>query len=174
MVSPLHLGGMVLLSAFPRVRANCRSFLGGISMPKRIAITVAGAVSLGNYEAGVLYELLQAIRTSNEKVATEDDKIYVDVLTGASAGGMTAAMVSQRLMYDAASLEGDTTNVLYQASVERISLLGLARMHWNERKWHSLFSSDLIDSIGNAMIVNSMRHPGSGPHAAVEQVRRCA
>lgn len=139
-------------------------------MPKRVAITVAGAVSLGSYEAGVLYELLLAIRTNNERAGSEDSKIYIDVLTGASAGGMTAAMVSQRLMYDAASLEGETTNVLYQAWVERISLLGLARMHWNERKWHSLFSSDLIDSIGETMLVESMQHKGSGPHAAVEQV----
>jgi Patatin-like phospholipase len=139
-------------------------------MPKRIAITVAGAVSLGSYEAGVIYELLQAIRTNNEKAASEDSKIYIDVLTGASAGGMTAAMVSQRLMYDAASLEGETTNALYQAWVERISLLGLARMHRKERKWHSLFSSDLIDSIGEIMLIRSMEDEGSGPHAAVEQV----
>lgn len=139
-------------------------------MPKRVAITVAGAVSLGSYEAGVIYELLQAFRTNNEKAANEDSKIYVDVLTGASAGGMTAAMVSQRLMYDAASLEGETTNALYEAWVERISLLGLARMHWKERKWHSLFSSDLIDSIGKTMLIDSMQRQGSGPHAAVEQV----
>jgi predicted acylesterase/phospholipase RssA len=136
-------------------------------MPKRVAITVAGAVSLGSYEAGVIYELLQAFRTNNEKAANEDSKIYVDVLTGASAGGMTAAMVSQRLMYDAASLEGETTNALYEAWVERISLLGLARMHWKERKWHSLFSSDLIDSIGKTMLIDSMQRQGSGPHAAV-------
>lgn len=139
-------------------------------MPRRVAITVAGAVSLGSYEAGVLYELLLAIRTNNDTAASEDSKIYIDVLTGASAGGMTAAMVAQRLMYDAASLEGETTNVLYQAWVERISLLGLARMHWKERKWHSFFSSDLIDAIGKSMLVDSMQHEGSGPHAAVEQL----
>src|SRR5579859_7522818 len=102
-------------------------------MPKRVAITVAGAVSLGSYEAGVIYELLQAIRTNNEQASSEDGKIYVDVLTGASAGGMTAAMVSQRLMYDAASLEGEFTNSLYQAWVERISLMGLVKMRWSEK-----------------------------------------
>lgn len=139
-------------------------------MPKRIAVTVAGAVSLGSYEAGVLYELLQAIRTNNEAATGEDSKIYIDVLTGASAGGMTAAILSQRLMYDAASLEGETANVLYQAWVEQISLLGLARMHRKERKWHSLFSSDLIDSIGRATLVGAMLKKGSGPHAAVETV----
>jgi hypothetical protein len=139
-------------------------------MPKRVAITIAGAVSLGSYEAGVLYELLRAIRTNNEASRSEDTKIYVDVITGASAGGMTAAMVSQRLMYDAAALEGEFTNSLYQAWVEQISLMKLVRMRRSEPKSHSLFSSDLINSIGEAMLVRSMRRTGSGPHAAVEQV----
>jgi predicted acylesterase/phospholipase RssA len=131
-------------------------------MAKRLAITIAGAVSLGSYEAGVLYELMQAIRMNNEAAQTEDQKMYVDVITGASAGGMTAAMVSQRLMYDADALEGETGNVLYRAWVERISLMGLVRMRWKEKKWHSLFSSDLIDSIGQEMLVKSMQEPGSG------------
>jgi hypothetical protein len=139
-------------------------------MAKRLAITIAGAVSLGSYEAGVLYELMRAIRTNNEASRSEDTKIYVDVITGASAGGMTAAMVSQRLMYDASSLEGEFTNSLYKAWVERISLMGLVRMRWSEPKWHSLFSSDLINSIGEDMLVTSMQRKGSGPHAAVEKV----
>jgi hypothetical protein len=139
-------------------------------MAKRMAITIAGAVSLGSYEAGVLYELLRAIRTYNDAAPTEDKKIYIDVLTGASAGGMTAAMVSQRLMYDAASLEGEFTNALYEAWVESISLMKLVKMHWSEKKWHSLFSSDLIDSIGQEMLIASMEKKGSGPHAAVERI----
>jgi predicted acylesterase/phospholipase RssA len=139
-------------------------------MAKRLAITIAGAVSLGSYEAGVLYELLRAIRTYNEAAPAEDKKIYIDVLTGASAGGMTAAMVSQRLMYDAASLEGEFTNALYEAWVESISLMKLVRMRWSEKKWHSLFSSDLIDSIGQKMLIASMKSKGSGPHAAVERL----
>jgi predicted acylesterase/phospholipase RssA len=57
-------------------------------MSKRLAITIAGAVSLGGYEAGVLYELLRAIAAYNNAAQTEDSKIYIDVITGASAGGM--------------------------------------------------------------------------------------
>ena len=56
-------------------------------MPTRVAITIAGAVSLGSYEAGVVYELLEAFRTHNREAGPEA-KIYVDVITGASAGGM--------------------------------------------------------------------------------------
>lgn len=138
-------------------------------MAKRLAITIAGAVSLGSYEAGVLYELMHAIGTYNQ-AAPDEKKIYVDVITGASAGGMTAAMVAQRLMYDAAALEGEFTNALYQAWVERISLMGLVKMRWSEKKWHSLFSSNLVDSIGQEMLVESMHRKGSGPHPAVEQI----
>lgn len=143
-------------------------------MPKRVAITIAGAVSLGSYEAGVLYELLEAIRTHNEAADARGDvegKIYIDVLTGASAGGMTAAMVAERLMFDAKGLEGEFTNALYSAWVEQISLWGLAAMAWSEPKWHSLFSSNLIEMIGRKMLIDAMKNRGlSGPHAAVEQV----
>jgi hypothetical protein len=44
-------------------------------MAKRLAITIAGAVSLGSYEAGVLYELLEAVRLYNEEATSEDGKI---------------------------------------------------------------------------------------------------
>jgi hypothetical protein len=143
-------------------------------VPKRVAITIAGAVSLGSYEAGVLYELLEAIRTWNEAAKSEESRIYVDVITGASAGGMTAAMVAQRLMYDGESLRGEFKNPLYQAWVEQISLLGLAKMRWTEKKSHSLFSSDLVGSIGRKMLIKSMEQKGSGPHPAVEQVNGVA
>jgi tellurite resistance protein len=140
-------------------------------MPKRVAITIAGAVSLGSYEAGVLYELLRAIRTHNDDPATTvDNKIYIDVLTGASAGAMTAAMVAERLMYSAADLDGEFTNVLYQAWVEQISLMGLVKLKLKEKRWHSLFSSDLIESIGRKMLIECMTQPGSGPHNTVEKV----
>ncbi|UWZ85915.1 patatin-like phospholipase family protein [Occallatibacter riparius] len=144
-------------------------------MAKHVAITIAGAVSLGSYEGGVLYELLRAIRTHNEQPGIDESrKIYIDVLTGASAGAMTAAMVAQRLMYDADALE-DTpgqnapTNSMYEAWVNKISLKGLVWMP-AEPKWHSLFSSNLIQSIGKTMLVDSMKNPKSGRHPAVETV----
>jgi predicted acylesterase/phospholipase RssA len=71
-------------------------------MPKRLAITIAGAVSLGSYEAGVLYEVLDAIHQHNCVPGTPDeDRIEIDVLTGASAGAMTAAIVAQKMLYAA-------------------------------------------------------------------------
>ena len=65
-------------------------------MSKKLAITISGAVSLGSYEAGVLYEVITAIGQHNQDPHTsEDERIYIDVLTGASAGGMTAAIAAQ-------------------------------------------------------------------------------
>ena len=66
---------------------------------KRLAITIGGAVSLGSFEAGAIYEILAALKQHNQ-TAAPDDKIIVDVLTGASAGGMTAAIAAQKLLFD--------------------------------------------------------------------------
>ena len=124
---------------------------GALLCLKRVAITIAGAVSLGSYEAGVTYELLEALRVHNEaadEAGTPDAKIYVDVITGASAGGMTAAMLAQWLMFRGDSMKGALTNPLYHAWVERISLAGLAKLQRGENKWHSLFSSNLVAEIG--------------------------
>jgi len=39
-------------------------------MPKRLSITISGAVSLGSYEAGVLYEVLQAVAAQNRSASS--------------------------------------------------------------------------------------------------------
>jgi hypothetical protein len=150
-------------------------------MPKRVAITIAGAVSLGSYEAGVVFELLEALRTHNEQADEAnlpDTKIYVDIVTGASAGGMTAAMLAQRLMFDGDSMGNsrqncEFSNPLYYAWVERVDLKGLAKLQRGEGKlkWHSLLSSDLIEEIGREMLVSWLAgdRPLSGAHAVVER-----
>ena len=81
-------------------------------MSKRLAITISGAVSLGSYEAGVLYEICEALRQHNEDpetIANPADRIEIDVLTGASAGGMTAVIAAQSLLYSRNALK-DPTN----------------------------------------------------------------
>jgi hypothetical protein len=44
-------------------------------------------------------------------------------------------------MDDAASLDDEFQNSLYQAWVEQVSLMRLVKMRWKEKKSHSLFSS---------------------------------
>lgn len=69
-------------------------------MSYRLAITIAGAVSLGSFEGGVLYEVVDALGQHNQ-ASSPDQQIHIDVFTGASAGGMTAAIASQNLLYSA-------------------------------------------------------------------------
>lgn len=117
-------------------------------MPKKLAITMAGAVSLGSYEAGVLYEVLDAVHQHNTNPETTDvDKILIDVITGASAGGMTAVILAQKLLYCAGEFKGPYDNPLYNVWVKRITLAGLQATAEDEPALDSLFSSDLIDTI---------------------------
>src|ERR1700760_677397 len=93
-------------------------------MPKRLAVTIAGAVSLGSYEAGVLYEVLDAIRQHNRNPATaESDHITIDVLTGASAGGMTAVILAQKLMLQ----RGPVPRCLQQSALQHLGETNFAR-----------------------------------------------
>ena len=48
-------------------------------MPKKIAITIAGAVSLGSYEAGVLFEITRSIQHHNENEPITKNRIVIDV-----------------------------------------------------------------------------------------------
>lgn len=96
--------------------------------PKRLAITIASAVSLGSYEAGVLWEVLSAIQQHNEHDRTRaypETRIVVDVCTGASAGGMTATILAQKLLFEGESFIDPYENPLYKAWVEGIDLSGL-------------------------------------------------
>lgn len=142
-------------------------------MSKKLAITVAGAVSLGSYEAGVLWEVLDAIHQHNES-AKEDDHITVDVLTGASAGGMTAVILAQKLLYSGHEFRGAYDNPLYNTWVKRISLAGLQTTEEDEPALHSLFSSDLIETISKEMLTARYAVSPAAPqrHAAVgEEIR---
>jgi predicted acylesterase/phospholipase RssA len=123
-------------------------------MPKRLAVSIAGAVSLGSYEAGVLYEVLDAIAQHNINQATsEDDHIVIDVLNGASAGGMTAVILAQKLLYSADEFHGPYDNPLYNIWVQGISLDGLQSTQEDEPALHSLFSSNLIKTISQEALL---------------------
>ena len=52
-------------------------------MTYRVAMAISGAVSLGSYEAGCVYELLNAFKEHNAN--PQNTPIEIDVLTGASA-----------------------------------------------------------------------------------------
>src|ERR1700728_4644205 len=102
---------------------GCSNSAARRDMPKKLAITIAGAVSLGSYEAGVMYEVLNALSQHNTWAAANnlpDARIEIDVLTGASAGGMTAAMTALSLLFDGAAFAQPYDNPLYNAWVKEI------------------------------------------------------
>ncbi len=140
---------------------------------KYLAITISGAVSLGAYEAGVLYEVLRAIKAHNaDPATTPEDTIVIDVITGASAGGMSATILAQKLLLDAAALEGYETNALFQAWVKQVDLAGLLILKPDEAAKMSLLSSDLVETISRKWLTDryqvgvapspANRHPGVG------------
>jgi predicted acylesterase/phospholipase RssA len=141
-------------------------------MPRRLAITIAGAVSLGSYESGVLYEVLDAIDQHNRSIGdpSDDNYIVIDVLTGASAGGMTATILTQKLLYNADEFKGPYDNPLYNCWVKRIDLKGLLNTGPKEDPLHSIFSSDLINQISAETLLGRYQQnpvPAPQPHSAV-------
>jgi predicted acylesterase/phospholipase RssA len=141
-------------------------------MAKKLAVTIAGAVSLGSYEAGVLWEVLDAIRQHNEDQKTPpEDKIIIDVITGASAGGMTAVILAQKLLYGGEEFKAAYDNPLYNTWVKRISLTGLQATGINESALQSVFSSNLIATISVESVMaryDNNPPPQADPHPAVD------
>lgn len=138
-------------------------------MTSRVAIAISGAVSLGSYEAGVVYELLNAIGQHNRNNAHRPERqIVVDVLTGASAGGMTAAMLAQKLLFDGDRLNGPYDNDLYRAWVEDVDISGLLSSEYDDDPCHSLLSSNFVGAIADAMLLEryDSAAPAASPHPA--------
>lgn len=137
-------------------------------MTYRVAFAISGAVSLGSYEAGTIYEIIRAFAEhNNSQPAGSGQRIEIDVLTGASAGGMTAALIAHKLLYDPDLLEGETSNAGYQAWVEKVDIDGLLTPHKGDLPRTSLLSSNFVGKIAEDLIVN--RHTNnqintSGPH----------
>src|SRR3954466_9737128 len=63
----------------------------GAMARRKVAIILSGGGSLGAYIAGALDELLTAFAASPD--------FEVDIITGASAGGITGALVAHGLLY---------------------------------------------------------------------------
>lgn len=135
---------------------------------KRLAITISGAVSLGSYEAGVLYELFTALTEHNNTAATTGaDPVYVDVITGASAGAMTAAIAAQILAGNGTQEWKVFDNPFYNAWVKMVNIKGLVQLGTDENPMHSLLSSNAVAAIAAVLIPPSwgpdVAHPVAAP-----------
>ncbi|MDG4475465.1 patatin-like phospholipase family protein [Thiovibrio frasassiensis] len=128
----------------------------------KLAVAISGAVSLGSYEAGVMYEIIKAIGQHNLNPDTlPEDRIEIDVITGASAGGMTAAITAQKLLFESNNLEGAFVNHLYKPWVEEVDLMKLLQIGPKDRPDLSLLSSELILDISKKYLDD--RYSSSAP-----------
>ncbi|MGI8587248.1 MAG: patatin-like phospholipase family protein [Chloroflexia bacterium] len=64
---------------------------------KKVALVLSGGVSLGAYIAGAIDELLTAFACANESAS--GDQYEIDIISGASAGATTGALVAHGLLY---------------------------------------------------------------------------
>lgn len=133
-------------------------------MTKKLAIVISGAVSLGSYEAGVTYEVLEAIAKHNEN-SKPNDRIEIDVITGASAGGMTATILAKSLLCHGRSLRDPYTNPLYKAWVEEVKMLrsadnelpGLLEVDDPEQHKYSLLNIETLNQIANSVLPDDIQ-----------------
>lgn len=149
-------------------------------MTIKLAVVISGAVSLGSYEAGVAYEVLEAIAKHNE-LADSKEQIEVDVITGASAGGITAAILAKSLLCHGTTLRDPYRNPLYKAWVEEVKMLrndpsdmketpGLLEV---ERDLHkiSLLNQETLDQIAQKVLPDRFSSesglPIEDPHPVV-------
>ncbi len=114
----------------------------------RLGINMAGAVSAGAYTAGVfdfLVEALDAWQTSkNNHEPVPMHKASIEVLSGASAGGMCAAIATAALFDDPARKQ----TKFYQAWVKSIDIKSLiSQTDLDSGPLRSLLNSDILDGI---------------------------
>lgn len=145
-------------------------------MPQKLAIAISGAVSLESYEAGVLYEIIEAIAQHNSHPDTTDDqRVEIDVITGASAGAITACILAQKLMFEAEALRQPYANALYSPWVEDIDIQGLLNLRPSEDPNLSVLSSDQIAEIGYTYVMqryaSSQPTPRQRHPAAAQSIR---
>ena len=87
----------------------------------RLALILSGAGSLGTFEAGVLTELLWTLEHT-WRHADPSRRWTLDIITGASAGAMTAALVARAVMADHRA-----ARALHAAWVDDIDIRDLLR-----------------------------------------------
>jgi Patatin-like phospholipase len=82
--------------------------------PQFVTLNCSGGISLGAYMAGVFYEL-------TKEAAKPNSKLVIDIITGASAGAMSATLAAYCLLKG--KVEDDYKNsVFYRAWVEQADI----------------------------------------------------
>lgn len=124
-----------------------------------LALILSGAVSLGSFEAGVLDELLYGL----DQLARNGGKRYtLDVVTGASAGSMSAALVARAVMHHFAF-----RRYLREAWVDQIDIAELVK----QTPDNALLDRTVIESIANRYLILRPGEPRARPAFAPDTLR---
>lgn len=110
-------------------------------MPK-VSLILAGAVSLGSVEAGVLDELLYVLDRLNRE-RDPGERYRIDSIAGASAGAMTGALVAQAVMRGLGK-----RSLLREAWVEQVDITRLL----DRIPPNALLSKLAVEEIGTAFL----------------------
>jgi predicted acylesterase/phospholipase RssA len=125
----------------------------------KIGINMAGAISAGAYTAGVLDFLTEALdeweeaKAGGQSVPMHD--VCIEVMSGASAGGMCAAissvMLNQEFEHIHDTSKTGTTNVFYESWVNRIDITELLKSDDLQKNSQliSLLDSTIISKIAD-------------------------
>jgi predicted acylesterase/phospholipase RssA len=145
--------------------------------PYKIGINMAGAISAGAYTAGVLDFLTEALdewyaaKRRGEAVPMHD--VSIEVVSGASAGGMCAAIASVMLYQEFQhvvdpTLEQKTNNIFYESWVNTIGIEPLLDTSDLSRRApvDSLLNSTIIESIADAVLKPATSAPVQRPYVS--------
>jgi hypothetical protein len=120
---------------------------------------MAGAISAGAYTAGVLDFLTEALDEWEQAKAAGQavpmHEISIEVMSGASAGGMCAAissvMLNQEFEHIHDTTKTGTTNVFYESWVNRIDITELLKTDDLQKssQLNSLLDSSIISNIAD-------------------------
>lgn len=107
-------------------------------MKKRVALVLSGGVSLGSYIAGALDELLRWLEA--------DGNFEIDVITGASAGATTAALIAHSLLY-----RGSSTR-LHDVWVRQVDMADLLAPHLADDQLITLLSNRRLNAVAREVL----------------------
>lgn len=141
--------------------------------PFEIALVLAGAVACGSYLAGFLDQFLDALDDWEKRKTNDPDapshEIKIKVISGASAGGMSAAIFLREAFRRAEIRKNDPkakdlskTSLLKKAWVDSIDikdLLGSKDLE-KSKEAESLLDCTRIDVVANKILCENNKYPG--------------
>jgi Patatin-like phospholipase len=142
----------------------------------KVGINMAGAISAGAYTAGVLDFLTEALdewykaKARGDAVPTHD--ISLEVFSGASAGGMCAAISAVMLQEDFEHIHDTsrlgTTNRFYESWVNKIDIRELLKADdlKNAQDVVSLLDSSILSQIASFALTPSNPLPSPRPYVS--------